>query len=263
MSNTGSEIDYGNWVARKFVILPFKLFLVFALLFGLSIMGVWPLVLTIVILIAALIFLAATIYFLYARHQFSPEGSGIQNRVLELLLSHIEWSGQGKVLDIGCGSGALVIKLAKKYTEAKLTGIDYWGGMWEYSKQKCQDNAQAEGVGGRIDFYQASAAELPFEQESFDLAVSNLVFHEVQDARDKRDVVKEALRVVKKGGVFAFQDLFLVKRLYGDSDDLLAEIKSWGIQEVHLIDTSQSDFIPGPLKLPFMIGNIAVMYGVK
>jgi len=56
--------------------------------------------------------------------------------------------------------------------------------------------------------------------------VSNLVFHEVKDTEDKRLVVKEALRVVKKGGDFAFQDLFHEEKIYGDIDDLSMRLKT-------------------------------------
>ena len=73
----------------------------------------------------------------------------------------------------------------------------------------------------RVNFQKASASALPFEVGSFDAAVSNLVFHEVSDTKDKRDLIEEALRVVRKGGAFAFQDLFLAKRLYGDVEELL------------------------------------------
>lgn len=263
MSKAETKIDYGNWIGRKFMVLLFKLFVVFALLFGLSVINAWPLALKILLIIIAFILLAAVIYYLYVRHQFSYEGGGVQNRVLDMLLSYIDWPGRGKVLDIGCGSGALIIKLAGKYTEADLTGIDRWEGKWDYSEQRCRENAEAEGVSGRIDFIKASAAALPFEPESFDLVVSNFVFHEVQEAKDKREVIKEALRVVKKGGVFAFHDLFLKRSLYGDEEALLAEIRSWGIREVHMADTSRSDFIPRPFKLSFMLGSIAVIYGVK
>jgi ubiquinone/menaquinone biosynthesis C-methylase UbiE len=43
-----------------------------------------------------------------------------------------------------------------------------------------------------VNFQKASASALRFEDESFDAAVSNLVFHKVGDAKDKRDVIKEA-----------------------------------------------------------------------
>ena len=53
-----------------------------------------------------------------------------------------------------------------------------------------------------MTFQKASASKLPFADESFDVVVSNLTFHEVKDVKDKREVVREALRVVKKGGIF-------------------------------------------------------------
>jgi len=89
------------------------------------------------------------------------------------------------------------------------------------------------------------------------------VFHEVGDVKDKRELIREALRVVKKGGAFAFQDLFPIKRYFGDVDDLVAIIKSWGIKEVAFADTSDSDFIPKALRLPFMVGRIGIIYGKK
>ena len=178
-------------------------------------------------------------------------------------MRHLDWNGKGKGLDIGCGNGPLTIKLAQKYADAHITGIDYWGKQWEYSKSICERNARIEGVAERVFFQKASASALPFADGAFDVAVSNLVFHEVSGVRDKKDVLKEALRVVKEGGSFAFQDLFLWKRVYGEVDDLLQAIRSWGIERVDFVDTSDSEFIPKALKLPFMIGTIGRLYGEK
>ena len=93
--------------------------------------------------------------------------------------------------------------------------------------------------------------------------VSNFVFHEVADCKDKHALVKEALRVLKKGGAFAFQDLFLVKKIYGDMDAFLEEIKSWGVRSAALKKTNDLDFVPKALKLPFMVGEIGIIYGKK
>jgi len=114
-----------------------------------------------------------------------------------------------------------------------------------------------------VAFQKATASSLPFDDESFDAAVSNLTFHEVRNVRDKRLLIKEALRVVKKGGEFAFQDLFLWKQVYGDMDSLLDAIRSWGVESVEFTDTSGSPFIPKALKLPFMLGTIGVLHGTK
>jgi hypothetical protein len=60
--------------------------------------------------------------------------------------------------------------------------------------------------------------------------------------------------VVKKGGKFAFQDLFLLKQIYCNSETLVATIKSWGITEVEFVETRNVSFIPVALKLPFIVG---------
>jgi hypothetical protein len=51
--------------------------------------------------------------------------------------------------------------------------------------------------------------------------------------------------------------------VYGELDDLLDTIRGWGIAEVAFVDTSACDFIPRLLKLPFMLGNISIIYGTK
>ena len=120
-----------------------------------------------------------------------------------------------------------------------------------------------EGVDEQVTFQKASASALPFKDNCFDAVVSNLVFHEVSDEGDKRAVIREALRVVKKGGKFAFQDLFLAKRLYGNTEDLVRTIRSWGITEVEFVQTRNAAFIPTVLRLPFMLGTIGLITGKK
>ncbi len=115
----------------------------------------------------------------------------------------------------------------------------------------------------RTEFQRADASKLPFADGTFDLVVSNLTFHEVKNSKNKMDVVKEALRVVKPGGRFVFQDLFLIKQYYGLPEELTAAISAMGIKEIHFIDTSKAGFIPKALQLPFMIGTLGLIYGVK
>ena len=173
--------------------------------------------------------------------------------------------GKGSLLDIGCGAAALTVRCAKAFPEAEITAIDYWGAEWNYAKEQCEKNARAEGVADRISFQKGDAAKMEFADGTFDAAVSNLVFHEVRSAKDKRDVVKEALRVVKKGGVFSFQDMFSQKALYGDMDQFLRELREEGISEVHYIGNLEKklDFIPGFVTTPWMISGMGILYGKK
>lgn len=245
--------NYGNWVSWRLIYVPVIAGLILVIL---------AIIFPMFIVVAAL-FLLVALYFAYARYLFSPQGQNMQEQIRELILSNLDWNGTGQMLDIGCGSGPLTIALAKKCNEARVTGIDYWGKQWEYSKKVCEENAAIEGVARRVTFQKASAADLPFGDESMDVVVSNLVFHEVSGIKDKRELVREALRVVKKGGKFAFQDLFLWERLYGEPDELIETVRSWGIKKVELINTSNLAFIPRILKLPFMVGTMGMIVGEK
>lgn len=249
---TADKVVYGNWVSSRFIFAPGVLGLIFAgLSFLLPALG-----------IVAVFFFLCSLYFAYARYLFSPRGGNIQARVQDLLLDRVmDWDGVGKALDVGCGNGTLTIEIAKRHPQAEVIGIDYWGTSWEYSKSVCDRNAEIEGVAERVAFERASASSLPFDDQAFDMVVSNLVFHNVRDVRDKGTLIKEALRVVKKGGRFAFQDPFLWKRVYGELDDLIETIRSWGIEHVEFVDTSDSDFIPRALKLPFMLGTVGILHG--
>jgi SAM-dependent methyltransferase len=253
MGESLAKPDYGSWVSKRLVYVPVSASLVFA-----ASAVFFP----VLVIPAALLFVVFA-YFGYARYEFAAQGGNLEDRIRELVLVHLDWSGEGKALDIGCGNAPLSIKLAQKYPKAHVVGIDYWGGGWEYSKSKCERNAEIEGVSDRAVFQKASASSLPFDDQCFDAVVSNLVFHEVGDARDKREVVREALRVVKRGGKFAFQDLFLMKRVYGNIDDLISEIRSWGVRRVEFVRTGEASFIPTALKLPFMTGTMGIIAGEK
>lgn len=255
---------YGNWVSNRLVskcMILSVLFIIVDTALCIFTVGLTPL--KVFLALVAAFFIVSTVYFYYARWLFSKDGGDIQNKILNLLISYIDWDGAGKAIDIGCGSGALTIEIARKYSHANLTGIDYWGSGWDYSKKQCEENAYLEGVSDRAEFVRTSASKLPFADETFDLAISNLAFHEVKDSKNKIDLIREALRVVKKGGKFVFQDLFLLKTYYGTPDELVDAVKAAGVKDVHFVNTSTSPFIPKALKLPFMAGTLGLIYGEK
>ena len=97
----------------------------------------------------------------------------MMGKVHQYLVDHMDWNGNGILLDIGCGAGALTIRCAKAYPKATLTGMDYWGKEWSYAKEQCEANAMAEGVAERITFKKGDAGNMEFASERFDAAVSN------------------------------------------------------------------------------------------
>jgi SAM-dependent methyltransferase len=247
------HMNFANWVPVKMIFVPGLLGLVCVAL-GFIHWGFW---------IPAFLFLIIGAYFGSAWTIFSSRFGNLQDKIQDLVISQIDWNGKGKVLDIGCGNGPLTIKVAQRYPQTEVVGMDYWGKNWDYSMKTCTSNAKIAGVEKQVSFRQGSASALPFEEASFDLIVSNLVFHEVQDVKDKRISIREALRVLKPGGVFVLQDLFLLTPYYGTPDELMNIVREWGVSKVEFIRTCEEPFIPGLVKLPFMVGALAILRGIK
>jgi len=213
--------------------------------------------------ILALPFLYITFILSYSVYQFAAFGGNYQSKIHDLIAAKVNGDWEGKILDIGTGSGSLIIKLAKAFPKAKLTGIDYWGGNWEYSKAQCQQNAEIEGVSDRIEFLKASAAELPFHDHEFDRIVSCLTFHEVKDKSNKTEVLIEALRVLKPGGEFVFLDLFMDKKISGDEKELINALKNHDAAEWNSCKLADAIPLPKLLLNKKVLGNAMILSGRK
>jgi SAM-dependent methyltransferase len=95
--------------------------------------------------------------------------------------------GPGKLLDVGCGGGAHAAAFAERGWS--LTGVDVSPVQLELARRR------------GVEAVEADAADLPFEGESFDAAVS-LFTH--TDVDDFPAVVRETARVVRRGGRFVY-----------------------------------------------------------
>ena len=111
-------------------------------------------------------------------------------------------------------------------------------------------NADSEGVGMRCIFRQGDARKLDLPDESVDALVSNYVYHNIMGS-DKQALLRESLRVLKKGGVFAINDS-MRPNLYGDIEAFAQSLRDDGYEEVRIIDTTREVF-GGPLRASLMM----------
>ncbi|GAB3436938.1 class I SAM-dependent methyltransferase [Flindersiella endophytica] len=155
-------------------------------------------------------------------YRLGPRGGDLQNKIHQLLIDEAG-TGGGRLLDVGCGSGQLLIRYAKS-SPGDHVGVDYWGDDWAYSKQQAERNAKLEGV-PHLEFVHGSASRLPFPDARFARVVSCLTFHEVREAADKTISIAEALRVLEPGGRFVFVDLFDDPAFYGGRERVLAAVR--------------------------------------
>lgn len=247
--------DYGNWAPQKVLIV------ILIASIG-SYLATFPLrnhTVNVILKTASVLLLGLFLFLAYVYWLLEKDDKGMQFQFWNLLVEHLTWDGRGRALDIGTGGGPVAILLAKKYPSAHVKGIDYWGEPWTYSRQICERNAEIEGVSDRVSFEKASAVALPFGDGEFDAVLSNFVFHAIK-FHDRTGLIAEALRVLREGGAFAFQDLFNDEYY---SDDFLDVIKGWGLREVNFVESSE--FIKVPLALMFkhMTGGSGILYGIK
>ncbi len=105
-----------------------------------------------------------------------------------------------RVLDIGCGTGALTILARIVAGEAgEAAGIDIAPGMISKARNK------ASRAGLDIDFRVASVDELPYPDGHFDLVISSMMFHHLPVPTKERGLL-EIRRVLKARGRFFLCD---------------------------------------------------------
>lgn len=104
-----------------------------------------------------------------------------------------------RVLDVGCGTGTLLVWAARRHPEAFFSGIDPDPAILARARTKIARN------GVRVELREGSATALPYENATFDRVFSTLMVHHLpSDA--KRDAFRELARVLTAGGELHLAD---------------------------------------------------------
>lgn len=111
-----------------------------------------------------------------------------------------------KVLDLGCGYG-WHCKYAVENGANKVIGIDISDKMLEIAKEKNSDK--------KIDYRCEAMEDLNFPKETFDIILSSLAFHYIQDFES---LVSNIAKWIRKGGEFVFSVEHPVFTSYGIQD---------------------------------------------
>ena len=110
----------------------------------------------------------------------------------ELITQARSEAGQ-RVLDIGCGTGTLMLLLKKQHPAVEVIGLDPDPKALRRAKSKAGNAAVS------LQFDQGFADELPYQNGSFDRVLSSFVFHHLEE-QDRETMLREALRVLKSTG---------------------------------------------------------------
>jgi len=104
------------------------------------------------------------------------------------------------ILDMGCGTGEQTLAYKRVFPEAEVHGIDVARPFIRFA------HAYAEDAGVPVHFAEMDAGATRFEDESFDLIVSIIMFHETSAAQ-AHDIMAECHRLLKPGGLVLHLDV--------------------------------------------------------
>lgn len=251
--------DYKNWMPKG-MIWSFAAGTAVALALTLIVGINW---LKILLFILTFILAVMTVWTILMYRAFSYDGKRQMSRqIIDGVADYVKLPAGGRCLDVGCGSGALAIAVARRNPQGTVTGIDRWGVEYaSFSKKLCEDNARSEGVAERTDFVQGDALKLDFQDGTFDAVTSNYVYHNIP-SRDRQAILMETLRVLKKGGTFAIHDLFSQQK-YGDMQAFVKKLKDLGYEQAELIPTDKGRFM-SPWEAKWMaLSGSAILFGKK
>ncbi|MEM1086945.1 MAG: class I SAM-dependent methyltransferase [Pseudomonadota bacterium] len=141
---------------------------------------------------------------------FTGSADAMRRAALAELLKEIEGRppAEVNVLDLACGTGRFMRQTLEASPRLNLTGLDLSPPYSEAARKAVRNFPQADVVEGK-------AEELPFDDASFDAIISIYLFHELPP-KIRREVILEAARAVKPGGVFIVADSLQ----FGDNEGL-------------------------------------------
>jgi len=125
----------------------------------------------------------------------APAARGVAAELIDLVAHR----PAARILDIGTGTGTLAMELVRRFPNVIVTGVDASAGMTAEAHRLARRTLPADAA-GRLDFIQADAAALPFQDETFDAAVSSFVFQLVPN---RHAALRAAQRVLRPEGLLA------------------------------------------------------------
>ena len=152
------------------------------------------------------------------------------------------------ILDVGCGGGKTVSRLAERAPLGKVFGIDYSADMVEYSK-KLNKKLVAED---RVEIVEGSVEKTGFSEDFFDLVTAIETYYFWSSFSD---AVQEIRRVLKPGGQFLMVNEMVKDGVYDvkaaktieqahvdliSLDDIRNTLESVGFEDVQIFTKSES-----------------------
>jgi ubiquinone/menaquinone biosynthesis C-methylase UbiE len=145
-----------------------------------------------------------------------------------------------RILDLGCGTGTLMLMIKRKYSDVDLIGLDIDSESLRLALRKSYKAKSS------IALVKGSAIQLPYASETFDRVLSSLVYHHLRSDQ-KVSSMQEVLRVLKPKGQFLLADfgkpgnfiMSMMSRVLGKIEDVSDNVQ--GLMPVMMKQAGFSD----------------------
>lgn len=133
-----------------------------------------------------------------------------RDRILKL---H-EWKGNENVLDVGSGLGLLMIGAAKKLNSGRSYGIDIFASkdLSNNTLEEAKKNVRIENVSDKIEIIEGNIIKTEFQDNFFDVILSNLCLHNIPRRADREKACEEIFRILKPSGEIIISDFKNTRR---------------------------------------------------
>ncbi|MEK6443854.1 class I SAM-dependent methyltransferase [Pseudonocardia sp. T1-2H] len=131
-----------------------------------------------------------------------------KHRVWEREVDRLNLDGPERLLDLGCGRGAVLIIAARRLPWGLAVGVDLWRTRDQSGNASgvTLANAAAAGVADRVGLCTVDMTALPFADGTFDVVTSALAVHNIPTADGRARALDEAVRVLRPGGRLLLAD---------------------------------------------------------
>jgi SAM-dependent methyltransferase len=155
------------------------------------------------------------------------------------LLQALPLTGRERVVDLGCGRGAVLNLVARRVPQGRALGVDLWKSVDQSGNDPAtaKRNAAAEGV--EVALVTADMRALPIASASVDLVVSSLAIHNIRQESGREKAIAEAARILRPGGRLMVAD-------FRNTDKYASQLRGLGLRDVTVRDLGWRFWYSGP-----------------
>jgi arsenite methyltransferase len=169
------------------------------------------------------------------------------------IINQLHFNGNEKVLDLGCGHGAVLIMFARQLIHGgRADGVDLWRNRDQSnnSETEAQRNIVSNHVQDRTKLITADMVSLPLQNNIYDYVVSGFAFHNIKPKDNRIKALIEACRVLKPNG-----HLIIVDTEH-NGNQYMKVLKEAGFKNIHFEQVGFYGWWAGPWMGSYIVSGI-------